>query len=193
MRNGLALLVKDQIIRRPTNLRINGEKITITTNTDHQAFQQALDEILATRPEIKQGPYWAEFFCYWLAEKYFQTKEVLVEERELELPSTGGSTVQESSEGHTGAASEAQFIDNERLRPIPQPLLSRLIQEVQRHGKLPRFFVELIENSHLFSAVLLNIVRNDALQFTLDCLLCSTFPGITNTHSYFVIAQFLQA
>ncbi|HXR64381.1 MAG TPA: AAA family ATPase [Ktedonobacteraceae bacterium] len=146
VRNGLALLIKKQLFTPSQSLRINRDVVTITTNSDYQATQQAIHELLAIDPSLKNSPYWSEFFFYWLVSSFQkQNQSASTQPTLIKQPDEAGvlatdlnqsTIVREALANDTsnnGSVQLAVTIDDDPLAPTPKPLLNELIREIQRH------------------------------------------------------------
>jgi len=139
MRLGLALLLKEKLIPSPLGIRIvKGNTVEIISEADHRAVVTALDGLAAAAPRLKTDDYWAEAFLTWIQNQaksesnFFKNTYVFVEPEEAaDEAAIAEMAVSEAGDEDTTASSET--IENENLKPTPEPLLTQLIAELRRH------------------------------------------------------------
>ncbi len=154
VRHGLGLLVKHQFIAPAPSLSIVGESAKVLTALDHQAFTSTVGRLLDMYPDLRNSPYWSEFFFYWVVDFFNRQTQSTIEQPQLikEQDEAGvlaleprrmlialeTSTLDTNDTNYTNGmhptqAPIASTILDEPLMPTPEPLLTDLIHEVQRH------------------------------------------------------------
>jgi AAA domain (dynein-related subfamily) len=133
--------VKANLLEPPANLKMNNDTIAIISATDYTAYRQLVANLVERVPLLTSNAYRGEYFASWFADTY---KEPIVVTKDIdpteifEGPGSGSGVIREPLENYT---TEEPFIDEDKetdltdsapLRPTPEPLLTRLIHEVQR-------------------------------------------------------------
>jgi MoxR-like ATPase len=118
-RSGLAWLVTNGLLEPRLELHINSNIVIVTSNSDHQAFQSAINNLLNQYPELKRHSHWSEYFFSWLAG---HKSKIIVNKRPDEPVITDG-----------GGTPSPMLIGNNPLSPTLEPLLTQLIHIVQKH------------------------------------------------------------
>lgn len=140
-RSAFAWLINQGLFAILPNLRVNGNIIIVTTNSDHQAFQTAINNLLAIYPMLQSSPYWSEYFFGWLA----GNKPVIVHPDHDPLIDIS-----------IAEPPSLTYLNNEPLLPIPEPLLTDLIHEVQRHILVEEVVIRRIYHALLAGHVVLS-------------------------------------
>ncbi|GHO56058.1 AAA family ATPase [Ktedonobacter robiniae] len=180
LRKGIFLLIKAYLVSQPPNLRLGPNAIEVHSNTEHQACLHLLDSLVEQDARIKIDAYWAGSFCLWVTQNLQSLAEptnTLIKERETNTllahsparPETTrepsdtdfiNTNSEQSSEGVTEPDitrhSTAQLIENGPLQATPEPLLTRLIQEVQRQILLDEETIRSIYYALLAGHVILS-------------------------------------
>ncbi|EFH80234.1 AAA family ATPase [Ktedonobacter racemifer] len=171
IRKGLNRFIKAGFIPEIPGLKLNATTIDITTAQDYEAFLEANRVLLKRAPGLDFIPYWSEFFFYWVLQQEQSSKagaNTLIKEDDpsdlLTDSSTQAGRVQERSsdwsgnkEGYTTPSFDTKLIiPNEPLKPTPEPLLSRLIHEVQRHILVDEAVIRRIYHALLAGHVILS-------------------------------------
>lgn len=169
VRNGMALLVKKQLLVPPPGLRINQDVVAITTANDHEAMLQALEKLVTVDPGLKNSPYWAEYFFYWIKYSFQKQNQpapsasTLIKEQDeagvLVTEPKQASVARETPINYTSDDVDlprAATTMNEPLVPTPEPLLSDLIRKVQRHILVEEPIIRRIYHALLAGHVILS-------------------------------------
>ncbi|MCA0350459.1 MAG: AAA family ATPase [Chloroflexi bacterium] len=70
LREGLKILIDHQALPLTDNLRLTNDEVQISTHTDYQAAQAAIDQIAATVPALaRSSDFWSERFLSWLTQQ----------------------------------------------------------------------------------------------------------------------------
>lgn len=171
VRHGLGLLVKQQLLRPAPELNRERDTVKILTNRDHQAYMATVQILLDQYPQLRTGPYWSEYFFYWVVE-YFQkhtqtalSQPTLIKEQDeagiLTSEPMDGSAFHETTTGYEneeidGPQLASIVYENDPLVPTPEPTLTRLIHEVQRHVLIEESVVRRIYHALLAGHVVLS-------------------------------------
>ena len=110
LRAGLQVLLNAKLLLTPTDIQLN-KGIEIKSEADYRALTSILDILAASQPVLKSGEYWAERFFRWIVDKN-------------KIPIDG--------EGPYGGTDD-ESIEDQPLKPTPEPLLTQLIAELRRH------------------------------------------------------------
>jgi MoxR-like ATPase len=149
MRKGLYQLIKSNILTPPLNLQLGATAVEIRSNAGHQACLALIRDIETKEPRLKTS-YWAEYFGSWVSshlQSLTDPSATLFKEADntdvLAKTPTEKLTVQETPEAYilTGPIEQSSesaqetttIIAPEPLQPTSEPLLTRLIREVQNH------------------------------------------------------------
>jgi AAA domain (dynein-related subfamily) len=149
LRKGLYLLIKAKMLRIPALLQLGAETVEIRSAADHQACLQLINDIAREVPPVVTNIYWSESFCRWVTmhiQSLTDPSATLFKEADnsdiLAKTPTEKLTVQETPETYilTGPIEKSSesvqattIIAPEPLQPTSEPLLTRLIRDVQRH------------------------------------------------------------
>jgi len=149
---------------------MNNHTISIISAADYAAYQQLLADLLKKAPSLKRNALDDEYFASWYADHFQPTGEqqsTLIQEvnnpgplvkpasdthgvKEHPFPyDTPGQKVEGEPQRET-----AQF-KNEKLKAVPEPLLSQLISEVQRSILVDETVVRSIYHALLAGHVIL--------------------------------------
>ncbi|GHO49632.1 AAA family ATPase [Ktedonospora formicarum] len=180
LRKGVFLLIKAYIVSQPPNLQLGPNAIEVHSNADHQACLHLLDSLAEQDARIKNDAYWAENFCLWITQHLQSLAEptnTLIKEIDINTrlshrpsqPETTHETLdtyvididgEQSSDSvpESGITqhSTTQLIENGPLQATPEPLLTRLIQEVQRQILLDEETIRSIYYALLAGHVILS-------------------------------------
>ncbi len=172
LRKGLYQLIKAKLLPIPPLLQLGVNAIEIRSNSDHQSCLTLIRHIESEEPALKTSAYWIENFCLWVSSSLqllTDPSTTLFKEVDntdiLAKTPTAKVTVQETSEtyiltGPVEKSSESEpetttLIAPEPLQPVPEPLLTRLIQEVQRHMLIDKDTIRRIYHALLAGHVIL--------------------------------------
>lgn len=147
LRKGLHALIKAGAIPESPGLILGSSAIEIRTATDHQAVEALVASLSQQAPQLHMHRYWVEFFCLWITKSLAASSSVLVKEVDdsaLLATKPTKTTVRETTQTYSWSLPQpkatalppretAQLIDPDPLKPTPEPLLTHLIHEVQRH------------------------------------------------------------
>ena len=150
LRKGLYALVKAGVVAEQPGLILGPNTIEIRTAADHQAVEALVTSLSQHQPQLQKDPYWIESFCLWVKDHVqsigASTSTLVKEVDDSALLATKPTktTVQETTPTYGWSLPQprattsppletAQLIDPEPLMPTPEPLLTQLIHEVQRH------------------------------------------------------------
>lgn len=157
LRKGLYTLIKAELLSATPHLHLGPNAIEIQSAADHDACLALINDLAGREQDLPAHRYWVEYFCFWVIQNVQSLTEpsnTLVKETDADnilIQVSSGVTVSgpatvvgeqtpdyklTSSTAQVGgeAAIETAFlIKAEPLKPTPEPLLTRLIHEVQRH------------------------------------------------------------
>ena len=152
LRKGLFRLIKTNLLPAPPALPLGPEAVEVRSEADHKACLQVVRYIADHAPQLVVNIYWIESFCYWVTLRFKSLAEpasTLVKESDntdlLAQAPSNAAQVKETSTAYAlvpplsqqvaetmQAAETNPLIPHEPLRPVPEPLLSQRIREVQR-------------------------------------------------------------
>jgi DNA polymerase III delta prime subunit len=167
VRHGLGLLVKRQLIAPSPGLNVDRDVAKVLTNNNHKAFIATIDALLKVYPQLHSSPYWSEFFFYWVVD-YFETHNqsaqnqptLIIEQDEggILAPGHKHAMADHSSEVNNDDSPPQPIITiaDDPLMPTPEPLLSELIREVQRHILVEESVIRRIYHALLAGHVILS-------------------------------------
>ena len=171
LRKGLFLLIKANLLPATPELRIGPQAVEVRSEADHEACLQLVRSLADQAPQLTLTvhAYWAEFFGYWLT-LHFQpltgSASTLVKESDnadlLAQAPSNAAQVKETSPAYTlvpplsqQVAETMSLITHEPLRPVPEPLLSKRIREVQRYILVDDAVIKRIYHALLAGHVIL--------------------------------------
>lgn len=174
VRKGLHTLIKTGIMPEIPALKLGTAAVEISTEADYNALLDALNYLARFEPRLNYTPYWSEFFFYGVAEHLealANPASTLIKEKDDSdlLAKTPTKTISGSENNvaynwsvpPTGQDREAarfateHLIPHEPLLPTPEPLLTQLIHEVQRHILVDEAIVRRIYHALLAGHVIL--------------------------------------
>lgn len=176
MRKGLYLLIKANVLPVPPTLQLAANAVEVRTASDHKSCVDLVQHIATHAPQVKLSTYWAEYFCLWVTQNFASLSEpsstLVKEPDQAELLSKPPASAKQStarepsatylfpptftSEAKGGAGNQqVPQIKHEPLRPTPEPLLSQLIRQVQRHILVDEAVVRRIYHALLAGHVIL--------------------------------------
>ena len=172
MRVGLFTLIKANVLPVPPTLHMGPNKVEIRTESDHQACLQLVEYIASRVPRVKMDRYWAEYFCFWVTQRFQSLTEpssTLIKEADntvllSQAPSPSSEAALKEppvdyaldvSLAQAAAHTGVDLIQHGPLSPTPEPLLSRLIREVQRYILIDEEVVRRIYHALLAGHVIL--------------------------------------
>ncbi|HEY4036867.1 MAG TPA: AAA family ATPase [Ktedonobacteraceae bacterium] len=163
LRKGLHTLIKAGTVPESPGLTLGPTAIEIRTAADHRTVEAIVTAISQQVPQLHMHRYWIEFFCLWVTKSFAASLPVLVKEVDdsaILATKPTKTAVQESTQTYNWSLPQsrataspsreiAQLIDPEPLKPTPEPLLTHLIHEVQRHILIDEAVIR-----HLYYALL---------------------------------------
>ena len=162
LRKGLFALVRKGIGLALPDRMMGTNTITITTANEHIACARLISYIRQQEPQIVWDNYWAEAFLQWVADNSQQavvTTEPEVDGRLVKQPKPEVRTINEGTKPYTSGGSELAptqiTIKHEPLQATPEPLLTSLIREVQRHILIDETVIRRIYHALLAGHVIL--------------------------------------
>lgn len=155
-RKGLCFLYQNQLLPNTIALKVRGDTIDILSAIDYSNAQMALSKLLKSEPKLNRSPYWSEFFLYWVLEQYAGTEKVTLENHESDILSSQASQTL-TSQAYPGTyPTQEQTLKNDPLIATPEPLLGRLIREVQRQLLVEESTIREIYHALLAGHVILS-------------------------------------
>src|SRR5258707_4656527 len=129
VRKGLAILLKQKVLPVPSNVRLTSNDIELTTDSDHLAVVNILDNLETAAPQLKKDAYWTERFLLWVTKNpTFSTNvSTTIEPEESETEEFYFEVAGEPSKELVNT------IPDKSLPSIPEELLVERIAEVRRH------------------------------------------------------------
>ncbi|BCL80115.1 AAA family ATPase [Ktedonobacteria bacterium brp13] len=175
VRISMAVLVREGLIPNSTDFKPSGDAFIIRTSAQYDAFLSFFDAISNAAPQITSLPYWREFFLWWFMDhrqELIISDAILIKDNDnaefLSAPLTkvrkiADEQAQYTTLPHVNAnqptdltpAEIALLIPHEQLKPTPEPLLTRLIHEVQRHILVDETVIRRIYHALLAGHVIL--------------------------------------
>lgn len=113
LRKGLSTLLNMKVLLTPIEIQLDNG-IEIRSEADYRAVTRILDILAASQPALKSGEYWAERFFRWVVDQQDKDGEGDPTDSGEELP-------------------QLKTIEDEQLKPTPEPLLTQLIAELRRY------------------------------------------------------------
>lgn len=164
VRHGMGLLVKHMLLPRVSELRLQGERIMVLSNKDHQAFMKQIHILLTHHSQISNSPYWPEYFFYWLVQQFEkrlgpsgQLPTVTIDHNEAGVLSNEQDKARLSQiTGNDGQGHLPVFIPDMPLMPVSEPLLSQRISEVQQRILIGEDAVRRVYHALLAGHVILS-------------------------------------
>jgi AAA domain (dynein-related subfamily) len=167
-RKGFFRLTDAHLLSSPDGLKVNYDTIDIISEAGYAAYQQLSADLNKQAPSLKINAYWSEYFGAWLTDNFrlltTVTKE-LDDTDPLSNPFTEKVTVQKAPKVYilTGPTEKPpehvqktiRIIAPESLQITSQPLLTRLIREVQRHILMDEETIQRIYHALLAGHVIL--------------------------------------
>jgi MoxR-like ATPase len=167
LRRGLFTLIKIGVIPQPLDLSLSADTIVIKSAKDHQACLSLIDYISQRAPQIITDAHWIEAFTLWITKNPFSfssSSNTLIkgtDSSDILAQSPGPSSVSAAEvedlwkAAVTLPAKISLQITNEPLMPTAEPLLTQLIQEVQRHILIDETTIRRIYRALLAGHVIL--------------------------------------
>lgn len=153
-RRALCFLYQQRLVPGNTQLRIRNNTIDITTAVDHEQTKAFIANLVAAAPGIKRGPYWTEWFAYWIDDHYLKTPKITKEDDKGALLSSNDS--QSAGDRLSRQVSQESSFKDEPLAPTPEPLLTELIRRVQRYILVEEAVIRRIYHALLAGHVILS-------------------------------------
>jgi MoxR-like ATPase len=167
-RKGFFRLIDADLLKAPEGLKVNNNTIDVISEVNYTAYQEMLVDLIKQASSLKMNPYWSEYFGDWLINNFrllttitkepdntdslseTPTKKVIMQKaskiyvltRPPEKPPKNGQKI-------------TTIIAPEPLQPTPEPMLTRLIQEVQRHILMDEETIRRIYHALLAGHVIL--------------------------------------
>lgn len=175
LRKGLYILVQADILPSLPRSMLSANSIEVRRADEHRKVVALLDTIAKEAPQTKLFHYWEEAFLLWVSTE-FQTLSsdtptlIIKDEQNSDLLSGKTSipaTVKESGglyetyaahqseEDDAADSPETLLIEHMPLKPTPEPLLTRLVREVQKHILIDEALVRRIYHALLAGHVIL--------------------------------------
>jgi len=175
LRKGLFLLIKANLLPALPELQMGPKAVEVRSEADHKSCLQLVRYIADHAPQLAIHIYWAEYFCYWVTLRFQSLTEptsTLVKDSDnadllAQVPSKAAQ-VKETAATHTTVRPLSQqvaetmqatetnpLISHEPLRPVPEPLLSQRIREVQRSILVDEAVIRRIYHALLAGHVIL--------------------------------------
>lgn len=165
LRRALFTLIKIGVIPQSPDLPYGSDAIVIKGEKDHQACQKLISYISQNAPQILTNDHWLESFALWINKNSFSlSSSTLIKETDdtdilAKSPQKASSSVEEVENAWKIATDSSSttslHIDNEPLTPTPEPLLTQLLHEVQRHILLDEKTIRRIYHALLAGHVIL--------------------------------------
>jgi hypothetical protein len=173
LRKGLFTLIKAELLPAPPHIHMGPNTVEILSAIDHDACLTLINDLANHEPALRAHRYWIEYFCLWITQHIQEPSAPLIKETDqtsilaLAPARTQISTTGEKPKDYTIELPSSQqnkepspentvFIKHEPLHPTPEPLLSRLIQEVQRSILVDEVVIRHIYHSLLAGHVILS-------------------------------------
>ena len=166
LRKALYQLIKANLLLAPPNIQTGPKTIEVRSESDHKACQQLVDNLANLAPQLTGHAYWAGYFCFWVndhLQSLTDPSSTLIKEADeadlllAKMPSkTPTAVIMDEAHSYTLTRNDATvpFIPHEPLRPTPEPLLTRLIREVQRHIPVDEQIIKRIYHALLAGHVI---------------------------------------
>jgi MoxR-like ATPase len=162
-RKGLFALVSKELVPALPDRMMGPSTITIKTANDHTACKELIRYIQGREPQITANDhYWAEAFLKWVTDNSQQpvvTTDPEVDGTFIKQPEPEAKVIKEGTQPYTNGGSELAptqiTIEHAPLKAAPEPLLSSLIQEVQRHILIDENVIRRIYHALLAGHVIL--------------------------------------
>jgi len=170
LRKGLYQLIKANVLTPPPDLQFGANTIEVRSQANHQACLSLTQHIELKEPRLKISPYWIGSFCRWVSshlQSLTEPANTLIKETDdtnlLATTPTRTAVVQEPATAYVlsqtsapeSEQAETTFIAPEPLRPTPEPLLTRLIHEVQKSILIDESTIRRIYHALLAGHVIL--------------------------------------
>lgn len=164
VRKGLLMLIKEQVVPIPPQIKQGPNAVEVHSATDHRACEDIVNHVAQRTPQLRKEHYWFEYFCYWLTQP---KSEVVVKQADNATVLSTSPTKQAEVEGGGITYETKQLIEdviaqpaiplmlNEPLRPTPEPLLTHLIHKVQQHILVDETVIRRIYHALLAGHVIL--------------------------------------
>ena len=180
LRKGLFTLIKADLLPAPLHIHMGPNAVEILSAADHDACLALITDLTSRVPALPTHRYWIEYFCSWVTKNVQSLTEpgnTLVKETDADnilIQASGGVTissaatiVNEQVPDYTLSSITSQvsgeadtetilLIKAEPLKPTPEPLLTRLIHEVQRSILVDEAVIRRIYHALLAGHVILS-------------------------------------
>ncbi len=175
LRKGLFLLIKANLLPAPSELHLGPQTVEVRSEADHKACLQVVRYLADHAPQLAVHMYWVEYFCHWVTQRFqslIEPSTTLVKDSDnadlLAQAPSKGTQVKETSATYAPvrplsqqvaesmqAAETNPPIPHEPLQPVPEPLLSQRIREVQRSILVDEAVIRRIYHALLAGHVIL--------------------------------------
>lgn len=175
LRKGLFRPIKANLVPAPPALPLGPEAVEVRSAANHEACLQVVRYIADYAPQLVVNTYWIESFCYWVTPRLKSPAELastLVKESDnanlLAQAPSNAAQIKETSPAYVlvpplsqqvaetmEAAETNPLISHERLRAVPEPLISQRIREVQRSILVDEVVIRRIYHALLAGHVIL--------------------------------------
>jgi MoxR-like ATPase len=179
LRKGLFTLIKAGLLSTRRDLHLGPNAIEIQSAADHASCLALIGDLATLEPTLPVFRYWIEYFCFWVTQNVqslIEPANTLVKESDTNnilIQASGGVTVstsanvREQAPDYTLSPSLVQasgeteqetalLIKAEPLKPTPEPMLTRLIHEVQRSILVDEAVIRRIYHALLAGHVILS-------------------------------------
>ncbi|GLV59771.1 hypothetical protein KDH_65960 [Dictyobacter sp. S3.2.2.5] len=171
-RKGIYTLVQARLVSPLPPSMLSANTIEVKKADEHRKVVALLDELSQKAPQLKQFEYWDEAFLLWVAGQFKTlTSDTVIKDpdnSDLLSGKTGQPGVvkdppelyttlehQTNTAGSAAPTAETLLIEHMPLKPTPEPLLTHLIQEVQKHILIDEALVRRIYHALLAGHVIL--------------------------------------
>jgi len=179
LRKGLFTLIKAGLLSATPQLHLGPNAIEVQSAVDHNACLVLINDLASHEPTLPVHRYWIEYFSYWVMQNVqllTEPSNTLVKDTDADnilIHASGAVNVTSTttsvneqipeyklSSTATQTRGEAEtetalLIKAEPLRPTPEPLLTRLIHEVQRSILIDESVIRRIYHALLAGHVIL--------------------------------------
>ncbi len=135
LRTGLQALLNAKLLLTPVDIHLS-RGIEIKSEADYHAVTSVIEVLAASQTALKSGEYWAERFFRWIKDRL--TEDATFLKIPIVIIDTGSDEDSEEDEDEiTNTDNEfllsPDSIEDQQLKPTPEPLLTELITELRRH------------------------------------------------------------
>lgn len=138
LRQALYRMITANMLAAPAGLNLSRDAVLVYTNSEHNACIELIKSITSHVPEAASELYWTEAFCYWLNDhlQALIASPILTidpsQEGFIQTAPTPTPGIKDAS-GTYILTDQEQFLKNDPLMPVPEPLLTERICEIQRY------------------------------------------------------------